>query len=244
MAPELSGSHRVVYQRVFQHPMPHKQQWRDVWCILSALAGTTAVADDGGHLKVTRNGRTLYLHRPRGKDFSNKKELMQVRHFLERSEAAAAPPATDAGTHVLVVIDHHEARVYRAQEHGTLPRRVSPDDVEGIGRHLHNVGKESNGQRRPELNSFYEAVAKELAGAEQILVFGGSTAGSSAMEHLLSEMDRRHPELARRVIGSVVIDDRQVTEDQLLAQARMAFAAHATSPSLDVFPRQGWADAD
>jgi hypothetical protein len=223
--------------------MPHNLQWRDVWSMLGALAGATAVADDGGHLKVTRNGRTLYLHRPRGKDFSGKKELMQVRHFLERS-GTAAPPATDAGTHLLVVIDHHEARVYRAQEHGTLPRRVRPDDVEGIGRRLHNVGKESNGQRRPELNSFYEAVAKELAGAEQILVFGGSTAGSSAMEHLLSEMDRRHPELARRVIGSVVIDDRQVTEDQLLAQARVAFAAHATSPSFDVFPRRGWADAD
>jgi hypothetical protein len=223
--------------------MPHNLQWRDVWSMLGALAGTTAVADDGGHLRVTRNGRTLYLHRPRGKDFSNKKELMQVRHFLERS-GTAAPPATGAGTHLLVVIDHHKAKVYRAQEHGTSPRLIAPDDVDGNGRHLHEVGKDSTGQRRPELKSFYEEVAKELTGAGQNLLFGGGTAACSAMEHLRAELERHHPELARRVIGSVVIDDRQLTEDQLLAQARAAFAAHVTSPSFNVFPRRGWADAD
>jgi hypothetical protein len=243
MAPELSGSHRAVYQRVFQHPMPHNLQWRDVWSMLGALAGATAVADESGHLKVMRNGRTMYLHRPRGKDFSGKKELMRVRRFLERSEAAPNS-ATDGVANLLIVIDHHEARIYRGQKHGTLPRRVTPDDVHGRGRHLHNVGDDANGQRRPERKSFYEAVAEEISGADQILLFGGGTAASSAMEHLLSELHRRHPELARRVIGSVVIDDRQVTEDQMLAQARAAFSAHVTSPSFNVFPRRGWADAD
>ena len=90
MAPELCGPHLAVFHRMFEHPAPQDLKWRDVWSMLGALAGTTAVAEGNGHLKVTRNGRTLYLHRPRVRELSSKKELMQVRHFLERSEAA--PP--------------------------------------------------------------------------------------------------------------------------------------------------------
>lgn len=41
---------------------------------------------------VVISGETLVvtLHRPRGKDLADKQELMQVRHFLERSGTVAA----------------------------------------------------------------------------------------------------------------------------------------------------------
>jgi hypothetical protein len=91
MAPETFDPRMAVFHRVFQHPVPHDLQWRHVWSMLGALADTIAVAEGNGHLKVTRNGRILYLHRPRGTEFSSKRELMQVRRFLERSEAARLP---------------------------------------------------------------------------------------------------------------------------------------------------------
>jgi hypothetical protein len=196
-----------------------------VWSMLGTVAD---VQEQNGTLKATRNGQALVLHRPRGKDLADLKELAQVRHFLERSgapaPAPASPPAAADGTHLLVVIDHREARVYRTELRGSVPQRITPYDPRGDGRHLHYVEDDSNGQRKPERRSFYEAVAAALAGAEQVLVFGAGTGASSAMDQLLAELGRRHPELAKRVVGSVVVDEGHRTEDQLLAAARDFYA--------------------
>src|ERR1700712_744711 len=118
-------------------------------------------------------------------------------------------------THLLVVIDHREARIYRTELSGSVPQRISPYDPFGFGRALHYNQDESNGQRKPEQKSFYEAVAKTLHGAQQILLFGTGTGASSAMEQLLAELKRHHEDLAKRVVGSVAVDEHHLTEDQL-----------------------------
>lgn len=127
---------------------------------------------------------------------------------------------TQSSTRLLVVIDHREARVYRTESHGSVPQQITADDPGGFGRHLHNVQDNSDGQRKPERKSFYEAVAKTLEGADQILVFGSGTGASSAMEELLAQLNRHHGEMAKRVVGSVVLDETHLTENQLLAKAR------------------------
>jgi hypothetical protein len=226
MESNLSGSHQKIYQHIFQHPMPHNLQWRDVWSMLRAIPDAQAVEESNGNMKVSRNGQTLVLHRPRGKDLADKKELMQVRNFLERSGVAAAPPAAD-GTHLLVVIDHREARIYAAELHGTVPQRIAPYDPFGFGRDLHYNQDDSNGQRKPERKSFYEAIAKTLQGAKQILLFGTATGASSAMEQLILDLKKNHHELAERIIGSVAVDENHLTENQLLAKAREVFAGVA-----------------
>jgi hypothetical protein len=224
MQTQLSGSHQKIYERICQHPMPHNLQWREVWSMLSAMTDATATEDDKGNLKVARNGQTLVLHRPRGKDLADKKELMQVRHFLERSGTLAPAPAA-SGTHLLVVIDHREARIYSTELHGAVPQRIAPYDPFGFGRDLHYNQDDSNGQRKPEQKSFYEAVAKTLRGAQQILLFGTGTGASSAMEQLLAELKRNHADIAVRVVGSKVVNEHHLTEDQLLAKAREFFVA-------------------
>ena len=224
MDSQLSGPHQKVYQHVFQHPMPHNLQWREVREMLGAMSGASIVEDDGGTLKVSRNGQTLILHRPRGKDLADKKELTQVRHFLERSGTPVPPPPA-AGTHLLVVIDHREAKIYSAELNGTVPHRIKPYDPFGFGRDLHYNQDDSNGQRKPERKSFYEAVAKTLQGARQILMFGTGTGASSAMEQLLLDLKKNHHEVAGRVIASIAINEHHLTEDQLLANAREMFVA-------------------
>jgi hypothetical protein len=224
MESQLSGPHQRTYHQIFQHPMPHNLQWREVWAMFSAMTDTNAVEETSGTMKVTRNGQTLLLHRPRNKDLTDKKELMQIRHFLERSGVPAAAPVT-AGVHLLVVIDHREARIYRTELHGTVPERITPYDPFGFGRDLHYNQDDSNGQRKPERKSFYEAVARTLKGAQRILIFGTGTGASSAMEQLVLDLKKNHPDVAERVIGSVAVDEHHLTEDQLLAKARELFVA-------------------
>jgi len=126
--------------------------------------------------------------------------------------------------HLLVVIDHQEARVYRTEVHGSVPQRIAPYDPHGYGKHLHSAHEWTDGKRQPERKSFYEAVAKTLLGAGQVLLFGGGTGRSSAMEMLHADLKAHHPDVAATVIGAVVVDAHHTTEDQLLAKARDFYA--------------------
>jgi hypothetical protein len=226
MNSQLSSSHRRIYDGVFRHPMAHNLDWRDVLSMLIALADV--VEEPNGNVKITRGGQTLVLHPTQDKNISTIDELMQIRHFLERS-GTADPQTETEGVHLLVVIDHRQARVYKTEMHGSTPQRISPYDPGGFGRYLHNVQDDSNGQRKPERRSFYEAVARTLHGAEQILIFGSSTGASSAMEELLRQLKHHHGDLAQRVVGSIVLDETHMTENQLLAKARDFYADLALS---------------
>jgi hypothetical protein len=44
------------------------------------------------------------------------------------------------------------------------------------------------------------------------------------MDRLLAELRRHHADLARRVVGSIVVDETHLTEDQLLAASREFYA--------------------
>ena len=90
--------------------------------MLGAMKDATTIEDEKGELKVSRNGQTLILHRPRGKDLADKKELMQIRHFLERSGTPLPAPAA-TGTHLLVVIDHRQARIFSTEVHGAVAQK-------------------------------------------------------------------------------------------------------------------------
>jgi hypothetical protein len=223
METQLTGSHRTTYDAIFQHPIARNLAWRDVVSMLAALDGT-AQEQHQGTLKVTRNGQTLVMHQPIRKTITDVREVMNLRRFLEQSDAKAPPsPVAVGDAHLLVVIDHRLARIYRAELHGSVPQRVVPYDRAGFGRHLHYVQDDSNGQRKPEIKTFYEAVAKTLQDAGKILLFGSGTGASSAMEQLQAALRRDHPALADRVVGSVVVDEQHLSENQLLAEARQFY---------------------
>ena len=234
MQAQAIGSHQNTYDAVFQHPIARNLQWRDVRSMLTAIADATE--EHAETIKFTRNGQSLTVHPPRRKDFSDIQALMDIRQFLTRSAEAPAEQPGEEGAHLLVVIDHRLARVYKTEFHGSVPRQIVPYDAAGAGRHLHHVEGEGNGQRKPELKSFYTAVAKTLERAQKILLFGSGTGSSSAMNHLLSELKENHPDIARRVIGSFVVDDRHTTEDQLLAKAREIYASPTQRGATDNRP--------
>ncbi|MBR8837378.1 MAG: hypothetical protein DSM106950_26055 [Stigonema ocellatum SAG 48.90 = DSM 106950] len=223
METQMSRTHQTTYNAVFQHPIARNIHWHDVRSMLSALADVTE--EHNGNLKFTRNGEMLTVHPPQHKDVSDIQELMQIRHFLERS-AIPAQATVAEGVHLLVVIDHREARIYRSELHGSVPERIAPYDPYGSHRKERYV--EDDGQRKPELKPFYEAVARTLSGAEKILILGSSTGSSSAMNYLMSELKEHHPDLVRRVVGTIVVNEQHMTEDQLLAEARAFYAATET----------------
>jgi hypothetical protein len=221
----LTGSHQRTFDRIFQHPISHNLEWRDVHALLGEM-GDVAKEHNGG-LKVTRNGQTMVLHPTSKKDVTEMDEVMALRHFLERSETAS-PQSDERETHWLLVIDHHEARIFRSEMDGATPQRILPYEPENYFRHAHNSKTTSRGQEKPDPNTFFEPVAKVLQAVGPILVFGTGTSTSSEMEQFITWLKHHHPESAKRIIGSVVVIEHHLTDGQLLAKAKDFYAnAHA-----------------
>jgi hypothetical protein len=144
---------------------------------------------------------------------------MALRHFLERSEPTPSE-TKESETHWLVVIDHHEARIFRSEMRGTLPQQILPHEPDDYFRHAHNSKDFSRGQEKPDPTSFFAPVAKALQAPGRILVFGTGTGTSSEMEQFIAWLRLHHPELAMRITGCLVIDEHHLSEEQLLAKAR------------------------
>lgn len=222
----LTGTHLRTYNTIFQHPISHNLEWRLVYSLLEKVGQVTE--EPNGNLKATCNGQTLVLQRSYTKDVAGDKEVMDLRHFLERS--GAKPPEINPGkARWLVVIDHHEARIYRSTESNAVPQQIRPHVPEDFFRHAHNSKDFSRGQEKPDPNSFFEPVAGVLNGAGGILIFGTGTGTSSEMDQFIEWLRANRPELAKRIIGSLVVDENHLTEEQLLAKAREFYANAAAS---------------
>ena len=89
--PSLTGPHQRTLDRIFQHPLSHNLEWRDVHALFEEIAEVTK--EKNGSLKVTRNGQTLLLHPTSKKDVDEMDEVMGLRHFLERSEGVSEKTA-------------------------------------------------------------------------------------------------------------------------------------------------------
>ncbi|HEV3436973.1 MAG TPA: hypothetical protein VG122_06420 [Gemmata sp.] len=224
-SPHLNGRHQHTYEAIFRHPAAHNLEWHDVRSLLDALG--EVVEGSNGAFHVKRNGQMVTLHAPKHKDVATVEDLMAIRHFLEKSGDAVTAPPVAPGTHLLVVIDHHEAKIYRTELEGAIPQQLVPYDPHGFRQHLHSDNEMTDGKRARERKSFYEAIATTLRGADQILIFGSGTGESNAMEQFLTDLRHNHSDVAKHIVGSVVIDGHHQTEGQLLAKAREFFAAKA-----------------
>ena len=226
----LTGSHLRTYDTIFQHPVSHNLQWHDVYSLFRHLGQVEE--EPNGHLKVTRNGQTLMLHGRHGKDVSDASEVMSLRHFLEKS--APVPPAADpAESHWLLVIDHQAARIYRSEVHGSIPRRIQPHEPEAHLRLANDAKDFSRGKDKPDPNSFFKPVADVLQGGGQILIFGTGTGTSSEMEQFIAWFKLHHPDQAKHIIGSLVVDEHHLSDDQLLAKARDFYVQLGSTKNAD-----------
>ena len=224
--PRITGSHLRTYDRIFQHPVSHNLNWHEVYALFRHIGQVEQ--EPNGHLKVTRNGHTLSLHPPHGKDVSETSEVMSLRHFLEKSEAA--PAEADAReAHWLLVIDHHDARIFRTEMHGAIPRRILPQEPEAHQRLANDAKDFSRRKDKPDPNSFFKPVANALKAGGEILIFGTGTGTSSEMEQFIAWLKLHHPDQASHIIGSLVVDEHHLTDDQLLAKARDFYATAAKS---------------
>jgi hypothetical protein len=82
MASEHHAGHTRTLEQVFEHPMSHNIEWKDVVRLLDAVG--TVKEEHNGKFHVTVKDETVILHRPKH-DIVETEQLVQIRHFLERA---------------------------------------------------------------------------------------------------------------------------------------------------------------
>jgi hypothetical protein len=220
-----TGSGRETYDAVFECPDRLDLNRGDVQAMLRTFADVAHGRD--GRVTFTRNGQTLVLRDGRGGQTHDVKELTSIRHFLQRAGAMTIG-AVALGAHFMVVFDDYGARVYEVQLRGTVPAGLESYDPHGFAGHLRSTADDATGRRcEPDCKSFYEALAKTLHGAEQVVIAIGSAPGArAAVNNLFAELRLHHRQLAERVLGTFSIDLPNPSEGQLLERAREFYANH------------------
>ena len=117
--------------------------------------------------------------------------------------------------HWLAWVDHHEARLLSFNADTSESQLLKS----AMGReHLHHHAGSNTDGRAGEDKHFYDALAKALSGAGEILLCGPGNA-KTQLKHYL---DKHHSALAKKIIKVETLD--HPSEGQLLAHGRKAFA--------------------
>ena len=85
----LNNHHRATLTKIFQHPVSHNLEWKDVLSLMGAV-GTVDEKHDG-KFTMTLGEETEVLERPRHKDV-NAQEVLDLRRIL--TNAGYGPKAS------------------------------------------------------------------------------------------------------------------------------------------------------
>jgi hypothetical protein len=221
----LSRSDRRTLEALFRHPLAHNLAWSDVVALFTRI-GT--VEEKPNHEYVFQvHDQTHVLRRPHSKELTGQ-EVIDLRHFATRAGVA---PGTHAAAHnddtaapnLVVVMDHHEAKIYETNVSGAdlSEHTIRPYDPHHFLHHLtHKDESRERGQRSPEDATFYERISQAVAAGGKILLVGHGTGKSNAAHHLEEYLRDKHSEIHQRLVVELDVDLSSATPPQLLALAR------------------------
>lgn len=241
----LSKTSRGTMEALYQHPLSHNLEWSRVVALFDKL-GTV---DQEGHneIKFGVGGEHHRIRKPHGKDLTTT-EVMAFRHMLTRAGWAPPVPACKAGADasgqaaavrrvspdILVVIDHHEARLYHldVRSKDLVDDVIKPFDPHHLLDHVsHNDQAREQRQRLPEDRAFYESIAQAVAAAGAVVLIGHGSGRSNAAHQLDAFLQKHHPDTARKVVCELVADLPGLTAPQLLELGRRALGEHSRHPA-------------
>ena len=240
----LSKATRRTLEALYRHPMAHNLEWADVVTLFRAIGAV----DQKSHndITFTVGGARHKIRKPHSKDITME-ELLEFRRILTlagwspeathadvagRAAPADAAPAPD----LLVVIEHHEARIFHldTQSAETTEHAIKPYDPHHFLHHLsHKDQSRERGQRAPEDTGFYVRLAAAVAPAHAIVVVGHGAGHSNAADHFMEHLRLHHTDTFGKVVREAVADLSSLTPPQLLALGRRALSAPRQPPHAD-----------
>jgi len=131
------------------------------------------------------------------------------------------------GGFTAVAITRDEARVWRAATGvGGVPESIHAPSEKSRHHHVREA-QHHHGHDTDHLNPvFYESVTRAVDDASSILLIGHGRGKANEMLHLIQYWERKHPDVADKVVGAVDSDLEALSENQILALAREWYEEH------------------
>ncbi len=209
----------LLHASLLKGKLPRNLSWAETVELVGKLGEVQP--HDGHEFVFVVGGQRAFFKRPNTHELGVE-EVARLRKFLR--EAATTEVGTPTQPHRLVVmIDHHAAHIFQAVDGPKLEaeKTVKPYDPFGFERHLvHRKEAHYKGEHVPEEASFYEEIAVELVGADEIVLVGHGTGKSSAVNYLGEYLKKHHPETFQHVKATETVDLSSLTEPQIEAIAR------------------------
>src|ERR1700691_439295 len=220
MTGHLDHKHELLLESLLTGSLPRSLRWDDVVELIGKLG---KIEPHGGNkFEFVVGSQRALFERPSA-HILEIDEASRLRRLLRNSDVAVARGKPAHGVHLVVVIDHHLARIYRDVDASEpeSEKAVRPYDPHGFHRHLiHRKEAHYQGERVPEESSFYEEVAKDLVPAEEIVLIGHGTGKSSALEALVECLKKHHPAIDQHVTATEVADLSALSEAEIEEIAR------------------------
>lgn len=219
MSVHLEHNQQTLLANLLAGKLPRNLEWNEAVELIRRLGEVRPHNNDELEF-VVGTQRAIFKH-PHSHSMEVD-EVSRLRRFLHQSGIEAPwKPALDG--RMVVVVDHHLARIYQ-DEGGSRPERedaLKPYDPHGFHRHLiHRKEAHYVGERVPEEHSFYEEIAEDLKSAKEIVLIGHGTGTSSAVNFLVEDLKKHHPEISSQVIATEVADLSALTEPEIEAIAK------------------------
>ena len=228
----LNGHHRKTLAGIFRHPASHNVEWHDVLSLLNAVGDVTE--RHAGGFDVAIGADRFLLARPHGKDVAGD-ELRHLEAFLAKAGLSpdalpadvAAEPEAEAPQPCIVLIDHHQARLFGLDGASSSPRVIAPVDADGSARRLeHKQGDDDHdGGHAAEEDGYYERIAVDLKPAGHIVVFSDGKGRSNAGAYLVTYLERHHPGIASRIAANERVDIAHLSDSEVVAKGAAMLAA-------------------
>jgi len=212
----MKSKSQTTYNQVFQHPITHNLEWRDIQSLFEDLGSVEK--EHNGNLKVTLHDQAVVFHSPMLTDIATSEQVMKIRHMLEAHGNKAVQPHPKQ---ILLVMNHAGTTVYHLELGKEGQEQLVPGDNLGHHRHVHSKHDYSDHIEKPNNNTYYEAISKTLESAEKILIFGSGNGSSNAMDLYVAWLLKHHPKLSDNVVASMIIDESHMTEGEMLQKANL-----------------------
>jgi hypothetical protein len=221
----VSGAHRRTLDAVFRHPSAHNLEWNDVVALIDKIGDVERKPNNEFEFRVS--GEMHFMRKPHNKDIAGP-DVIELRKFLalagwsSEEHPIAAAHVDPSTSNLMVVIDHHEAKIYdiASDTAHASGKTIKPYDPHHFLHHLtHKDQFVARGQRAPEDITFYQAIAAALTRANSIIIVGHGTGKSNAANHFRDYLRTHHPAIAQRIARECVADLSSITEPQLLKLA-------------------------
>ena len=126
----------------------------------------------------------------------------------------------------VVALTRDEAQIWKSGiEPGTHPESIVPPEVDNERRDQKSQrsGGRDRGHSHPE---YFEEIAKTIKELGRFLFFGhGEGKGNEALQ-FQEYFEKKHPDLAKKIVDSLRVDLENLSEGEILALARKWVSAH------------------